>query len=164
MPPRELREWLYNPDSLTQRLLTLSEGELRVQVIAQGFCRPRTSERHILGLAEKQVALVREVLLLGCGQPWVFARSILPLTTLSGRYRFLRHLGGQPLGALLFKDPSMRRGKFELMQSRITELNIPPAAAYAFAPETTVWGRRSVFYLGAKPLLVGEYFLPDFTP
>lgn len=127
----------------------------------------------MLGLPAREVVLVREVILWGCGQPWVFARSIVPLTTLSGRYRFLRHLGSQPLGELLFNDPTMRRGKFELMQSNISELNTTelniaklspaPTATCALAPETNIWGRRSVFYLSDKPLLVGEFFLPNFT-
>jgi len=99
--PRLWRDWLFDAGSLTQRLLDASDGELTVHVIKQQFQVPSLSERHVLGLPYRQQALIREVLLCGAGQPWVFARSIIPLMTLSGRLRKLRQLDNQPLGALL---------------------------------------------------------------
>ena len=163
-PPRDLSDWLFNQDSLTKRLVAASAGEFQVQVLAQGFARPRPSEQRALNLPERQVALIRTVLLLGCGQPWVFARSIIPLTTLRGPYRFLRHLGSQPLGELLFSDPTMRRGDFELLRCKADELDDTASALPVPGPDEILWGRRSVFYLNHKPLLVGEIFLPGFTP
>ena len=161
-PPRALSDWLFNQDSLTKRLVTASAGEFQVQVLTQGFARPRPSEQQALNLPERQVALIRTVLLLGCGRPWVFARSIIPLTTLRGPYGFLRHLGSQPLGELLFNDPTMRRGDFELLHCKADELG--SAAGALPDPDEILWGRRSVFYLNHKPLLVGEIFLPEFAP
>ena len=162
LPPAALAHWLYNQDSLTQRLIAASGGEFRVQVLDQGFARPRPEERRMLGLKEREVALVREVLLLGHDQPWVFARSIVPLCTLAGRYRFLRHLASQPLGALLFNDPSMRRGDFELMPCTFADLGLSSRVIKHAVPDQALWGRRSLFYLGKKPLLVAETFLPSF--
>lgn len=161
-PPRALSDWLFNQDSLTKRLVAASAGEFQVQVLAQGFARPRPSEQRALNLPKRQVALIRTVLLLGCGQPWVFARSIIPLTTLRGPYRFLRHLGSQPLGELLFNDPTMQRGDFELLRCNAAELD--GTAGALPDPDEILWGRRSVFYLNHKPLLVGEIFLPEFAP
>ena len=161
VPPKSLEAWLCDQDSLTRRLITASGGDFRVQVIRQGFVRPSRSEQNALALPGRQVAMIREVLLLGRGQPWVYARSVVPLTTLCGRHRFLRHLGSKPLGALLFKDPSMRRGPIELIGVTTAEFGIPVLTGGG--KEDAAWGRRSMFYLEGKPLLVAEFFLPLFT-
>ena len=159
--PKLWRDWLFAAGSLTQRLLDASGGELSVHVIKQQFQVPSLSERHILGLADRQQALVREVLLRGAGQPWVFARSVIPLTTLSGRLRKLRQLDNQPLGALLFNDPTMTREAVEVACVNADNNQLP---CRSLGDESPVWGRRSVFRLDKKPLLVAEFFLPSFKP
>ena len=97
---------------------------------------PAFSERQLLGIGDRQRALVREVILFGANQPWVYARSIVPLTTLTGRLRKLRRLTNQPLGELLFKDPTMRREPVQVACFEpASNINLP------------IWGRRSVFKL-----------------
>lgn len=146
--PQAWRSWLTDSGSLTQRLVKLSQGNFRVEVVRQGWLRPTRSEAKVLGMKTRQFALVREVQLLGNDQPWVFARSIIPAKTLTGSHRQLRMLGNQSLGTLLFTDPTMRRGPLQ-----ISRLNTPDA--------NEVWARRSIFYLANKPLLVSEVFLPE---
>ena len=159
--PKLWRDWLFDTGSLTQRLLDASYGELSVNVIKQQFQVPSLSERNALGLPDRQQAMIREVLLCGAGQPWVFARSVIPLTTLSGRLRKLRQLDNQPLGALLFKDPSMTRDLVEVACVNADNNQLP---SRLLGNENSVWGRRSVFRLDKKPLLVAEFFLPSFNP
>ena len=66
------------------------------------------------------------------------------------------------VNAMLFADRGMRRGIVEL--ARI----VPGQRLYADAlqrPGThaeIIWGRRSVFRITDKPLLVSEIFLPGF--
>ncbi|MFT6917043.1 MAG: chorismate--pyruvate lyase [Motiliproteus sp.] len=134
--------------SLTARLITLSAGDFRVEVVAQGWGRPNLSEARALRIDPRLLVLVREVRLLGCGQPWVHARSLIPATTMTGRHRQLAHLGDRPLGELLFSDQGMQRGTIETAQVPL------------YAPGTKAWARRSVFLLDHKPLLVSEVFLP----
>lgn len=160
--PAELRDWLLDSGSLTRRLQQASDGQLSVQVLSQSVQLPRFSERRALGLAPRKVALIREVLLLGRGVPWVYARSVIPMHTLTGRLRKLRHLDSRPLGALLFNDPAMSREPLEWAcipanKSATFHANLAPC-------NQPIWGRRSVFKLSAKPLLVCEMFLPDFKP
>lgn len=140
--------WLSDSGSLTQRLLKLSEGQFRVEVIRQGWYRPTRSEAKALGMRSRQYALVREVQLMGKGQVWVYARSIIPATTLTGPQRQLRMLGNRSLGSLLFTDPTMRRGPLQISRLKLQD-------------QRDVWARRSVFYLSDKPLLVYEVFLPE---
>mgnify|MGYP000377293670 FL=1 len=153
------RDWLMDPGSLTQRLLDASDGQFQVEVLSQSLQRPGLSERRALSLPEHRLALVREVILMGRGVPWVFARSVIPLQTLTGRLRKLRHLDNSPLGALLFSDPSMSR---EPLQWACIEPNGQPLAKQLECMDQPVWGRRSVFKLSAKPMLVCEVFLPGF--
>ena len=153
------RDWLADSGSLTARLLKLSSGDLLVKVINQGLAVPKCSEQRALNLSPRRRALIREVILYGGGKPWVYARSVLPLTTLTGRLRKLRHLDSRPLGALLFKDPNMRREPVQV--ARFKKDSSPELVGNT---EHSVWGRRSVFRLDNKPLLVSEVFLPTFNP
>ena len=157
--PGQWWPWLSDTGSLTQRLIDACNGELTVQVLRQNLGVPRLSERRALGLPQRRQALIREVILLGGGIPWVYARSIIPLSTLTGRLRRLRQLDNRPLGALLFSEPSMCREPVEI--ACYTSAQMPTALV---AKQSTMWGRRSVFRLHNKPLLVSEIFLPDFKP
>lgn len=146
--PAEWRSWLSDSGSLTQRLVKLSQGNFRVEVVRQGWMRPTRSEAQALGMDHRQFALVREVQLIGNDQPWVFARSIIPAATLTGRQRQLKLLGNRSLGSLLFTDPSMQRGPLQISKLQLKD-------------KRQVWARRSVFKLSGKPLLVAEVFLPE---
>lgn len=159
--PKQWRGWLGDTGSLTQRLIDASHGDFRVQVLNQGFGLARLSEMRALSLAPRQVALIREVILYGKGQPWVYARSIIPMQTLTGRLLKLRHLDSRPLGALLFSDATMSREPVEVACISSTNAQLPKALIDITSP---LWGRRSVFRLDRKPLLVSEIFLPAFKP
>lgn len=144
--------------SLTARLQAHSAGAFAVSVLRQDWGAARTSELRLLGCRPGQKMLVREVILHGHQQPWVFARSLVPYTSLTGRLKALRNLDNRPLGALLFQDPGMRRDPLELA-------SIEPKHQYVdagYQPDQTLWGRRSLFYLDDQPLLVSEVFLPAF--
>ncbi len=159
--PAQWRDWLFDQGSLTRRLTAASHGAFRVQILRQRVARPQLSERRILQMPERHLALVREVLLLGNEEPWVYARSVLPLSSLTGQQRCWRKLDHRPLGALLFADPGMRRGAMQISRINPAQLSLPGIANHH---ERSLWGRRSVFYIKEKPLLVGEIFLPTFCP
>jgi len=159
--PARWRHWLLDRGSLTQRLVAASGGEFRVRILSQAIAKPRRSEAQALDIARQHLAVVREVILYGNDQPWVYARSVLPLSSLTGRLARLRKLDERPLGALLFADPSMRRGKLELARVQPTKVALPLELGIF---DTPLWGRRSVFYIAEKPLLVSEIFLPTFSP
>ena len=89
-PHPKLQTWLLDPSSLTARLMVASNGDLQVIIVRQFIGRPSLSECKALAMPSHQLALVREVILQGCGQPWVFARSLLPLSSLTGKLRHLR--------------------------------------------------------------------------
>ncbi len=159
--PHAKREWLLDNGSLTKRLIKKSNGGFSVSVLSQHWARAQDSEYRLLGVARKQRCLIREVLLLCHQQPWVYARSALPETSLTGQLRHLRHFDNRPLGQLLFNTPGLKRSNFQI--ARLKPADLPLAAqAQLDDQNTTLWGRRSRFVLYNKPLLVSEIFLPAF--
>lgn len=160
--PAPWLDWLLDPDSLTARLRQACQGGFSVRVLAQGVMRPACNEARALGMPAGGRALIREVQLLCKGRPWVFARTVIPLGTLTGRQRRLAHLGNRPLGAVLFADPAMRRSEVEIAAIRPGHVMFDRAVRGLASGQRPgrVWGRRSVFRLNGKPLLVSEVFLP----
>jgi chorismate--pyruvate lyase len=155
------RDWLLDPASLTQRLICACAGRFSVQVLDLGWDRPLPDERRRLGMRERDVALVRQVQLRCNEAVWVYARTIIPRTTLTGRERRLAHLGARPLGAALFADPTMERDPVEVARLTAGSVLFGLATRGLAAPPEEIWGRRSVFRLSGKPLLVSEIFMPQ---
>ena len=159
--PENLGPWLGDDGSLTRKLVALSKDQFEVQVLRQEVATPGAAEANALKMIQQTPVMIREVVLKGRGRPWVFARSILPLTTMTGRLAGLRTLSNQPLGELLFQDPSMTREPLEAACLPARILSVPAALA---AGDEPLWARRSVFFLDKKPLLVSEVFLSEFKP
>lgn len=149
-------QWLLAEGSLTRKLVAASGGQFELKILSQGLARVRPDEAKALKLGQRQLALVREIVMSGGAQPWVFARSVVPLSSLSGRLRQLKNLDNRPLGAMLFKDPSMQRSPIEIQRLAPAHINYPL--------DKPCWARRSIFHLAQKPLLVCEVFLPTFAP
>jgi chorismate--pyruvate lyase len=147
---------ILDTSSLTQRLILASEGNFRVNVVKQGWQLPTFSERCRLKLRNREYALIREVELVCKGEVWVFARSVIPRSTLSGSLKHLENLGDRPLGASLFKEPSLERTHFEICQIN----NVSQLAHFSkLLGNENAWGRRSVFRLQGKQVLVSEIFM-----
>ncbi|MCH9820490.1 MAG: chorismate lyase [Gammaproteobacteria bacterium] len=159
--PENLGPWLIDNGSLTRKLVALSKDQFEVQVLRQEVATPGAAEANALKMTQQTPVMIREVVLKGRGRPWVFARSILPMTTMTGRLAGLRTLSNQPLGELLFQDPSMTREALEAACLPARILSVPAALA---AGDEPLWARRSVFFLDQKPLLVSEVFLSEFKP
>lgn len=159
--PPATRPWLTDDGSLTARLVGMQRrGRFRVERLFQGWEVPLPSEQRLLGVPERQIAIIREVALWQGDAPVVFARSVFPVASLSGALTHLRRLQNKSLGAILFQHPGMQRSPFELA-------HIPGDSDYLPAhlrQHVPAWGRRSRFDIENKPLLVSEVFLHPFTP
>ena len=160
--PRPLSSWLLDTASLTLRLQQLCPGEFRVRVLSQQTGRPTADEVRALDMKADARAIIRQVQLLCDGRPWIYARTIIPLTSLRGRLRRLVHLGTRPLGGMLFADPGMRREIVELARIRKGQALYSAATHGMKSRPASVWGRRAVFRIARRPLLVTEVFLPAF--
>tara|TARA_B110000438_G_scaffold303758_1_gene367072 strand:+ start:17463 stop:18026 length:564 start_codon:yes stop_codon:yes gene_type:complete len=155
-----LRDWLLDPSSLTARLKSHSQ-HFRVELLGQKIEACSAAEANSDIVAGEQV-LVREVLLYCDEIAQVFARSLLPLRSLTGAQQQLAHLGTQSLGQVLFNHPDLQRKKIEIAKFD-QDSSVAKLADY-LSPQKSqliLWGRRSVFVLDEKPLMVAEVFLPN---
>ena len=154
--PDELQDIILDNGSLTERLKALHNNEFFVEVIQHCWAAPTQSEQEFLR-CEDSSASIREVLLYGSGSPVVFARSVLPRSSLSGENKALLDLGKKPLGEYIFNQPKMVRGPIEIAEIPAGQFN--QYLNYQYRDEKA-WGRRSLFYLNDKPISVCEVFLP----
>jgi chorismate--pyruvate lyase len=160
--PADLCSWLLDPASLTLRLQQLCAGQFQVRVLSQAWDRPCPDETRVLGMDGGGRAIVRQVELLCDQRPWIYARTVIPAASLRGRLQRLAHLGTRPLGAMLFADPGMQRGVVELARILPGQALFDVALGHSRQRPREIWGRRSVFRLADRPLLVSEVFLPGF--
>ena len=171
-PSDQCREWLLNIESLTERLTQQCET-FSVSLLGQ--------HTNISGnaIAADELALVahdddtcqqlviREVVLQGDAQPWVFARSIFPVALTQGA---LHEIGEQPLGKLLFNDPRFQRQPFMVsfmppesafvQHLLIQKIISAEVLAEHLRTHSGIWARRSVFTYLEHHILVNEVFLP----
>ncbi len=160
--PRALRAWLLDTASLTLRLQQLCPGRFRVRLLSQTWGKPFEDEARVLRMKSGSRALIRQVQLLCGEEAWVYARTVIPVRSLSGRLQRLAHLGTRPLGGMLFADPGMQRGGVELARLGTGQAMHAAATFHLASRPAEIWGRRTVFRLADKPLLVSEIFLPEF--
>ncbi len=153
-----LLNWLLDPNSLTARLKNHC-SEFRVEVLGQQITQCSVDEANE-DIAIGEDVLVREVLLFCDNKPHVFARSLLPLKSLTGEEKKLAELGDQPLGQVLFNNPCLIRKCIEVSSFNENSTISPLVKSLALNNTTLLWGRRSVFVLQNKPIMVAEVFLP----
>ena len=159
--PTAVASWLLDESSLTRRLQRTCIGRFHVRLLRQEWQKPPVGEHRLLGMRRGQLAVVREVELLCDSVPWVFARSLIPSSSMTGRAKRLAYLGEKPLGALLFADPGLRR---RFAQTGCLTPRHPLYAAatnHLIEKPARLWGRRTLYFYSEKPLLVYEIFLPD---
>ena len=159
--PEKIYPWLLDRASLTARLIHHCSGNFQVQLLNQERTRPLRSEAMALGMRLSSRAIVRQVRLLCGATPLVYARTIIPPQTLARKSHRFTRLGARSLGAMLFADPSMERSEVEVTQlTAADDLYQIVTRDLSYKPQS-IWGRRSLFRLNGKPLLVCEFFLPD---
>ncbi|GLX83837.1 putative chorismate pyruvate-lyase [Thalassotalea loyana] len=153
-----VKDWLLDESSLTARLKA-NAREFRLEVLGQQITYCSEQEACIYVKAGERV-LAREVVLFCDDVPQVFARSLLPLTSLTGEQKALAELGEQPLGQVIFNSPLLQRKALQVAEfseaSNMHSLNV----ALNIDSEQSYWGRRSTFLIDDKPILVAEVFLP----
>ena len=144
-PSEVWQKWLLDSGSLTQLLIQKSRGNFRVEVIAEEWISlPVAAVRSCFGpLASEHKFWSRKVVLMGDNTPWVLAHTLIPRFSLVSPLKKVLELDDKPLGEYLFSHPDLIR----------SGMDITP-----FAVDS--WGRRSLFYLFEKPIMVAEFFLP----
>ncbi|WP_461584051.1 chorismate--pyruvate lyase family protein [Tepidiphilus sp. HLB4] len=157
--PRRLQPWLAERGSLTARIRAHCR-EFAVRRLWEGWGRPYPDEAIALNVPRWERVRVREVALLADGVPVVFARSLTAWQGVRYPWRLLQRIGNRPLGAVLFADPTVRRGTVQAVRLDARDPRYHRASALWREVPPGLWARRSLFWRAGVPLLVSEVFLP----
>lgn len=152
--------WLIETGSLTARLQR-RYAEFSVQTVRLTDEKPLKDEAYCLHAQSHQLALVREVLLMGNSQAVVFAHSVLPKASLRGAWYGLGKLGNKPLGATLFTNQKVKRTPLSYKKLSVNHPLYQRALQCLTQKPSFLWARRSVFSLNCASILVTEVFLPQ---
>lgn len=156
-PDPATASWLYETGSLTERLRRSVGGSLSVSLLLNRRQKPFLTESQLLHLPRQRFCLIREVLLQACGRPLILARTVVPAHTLKGPHGNLSRLGARPLGEVIFSYPSLRRRILSITEAQPA---LWSERLQARIPITRpVWGRRTVYEIAGRPLIVNEFFL-----
>ncbi|MCW8109936.1 chorismate lyase [Alteromonas ponticola] len=153
IPNSYLKNWLLDTGSLTERLQSMCR-QFSLQKLGQAEQMLHSGEHEWLASHSSTRWYVREVVLFGDHQPWVFARSVLPHELVEGE---LASVGSQPLGKIIFNDQRFSRSEFQLCNissDHLGQLGLTK-------DDVTLWGRRSKFTFNEVDMLVAEVFLPQ---
>lgn len=157
--PGNVQSWTYESGSLTQRLRSYYGDAIAVKILLQRWHKPFLSERRLLTLPEHRYSLIREVLLHADDKPLILARTIIPAATIKATQNTLSHLGNRPLGEIIFSYPRLERMAMDV--ALIDPLSWTQAALVEASINHPVWGRRTVYAIAHKQMLVSEFFLPE---
>lgn len=165
-PARAARAaWLRLPGSLSAALRRV-HPPFQVRLLRQGLAPAWQGEAAALGAPAGASLHVREVLLLGGGQPLVWARSATTAAAARGHWQTVRGLGMRPLADVLYARADVTRSAIAL---RWLPASHPEARAAARAwaahagapwPGGGWWQRSSVFWRRGQALRVCECFSP----
>jgi len=156
------KDWLTRGGSLTAHLRTL--GRVEVRVTREAVDMPWPDECAALGLAPRERAWVREIVLVVDGVPCVAAHSVTPFVASRGVWQAMRRLRTRPLAELLYSDSGVARSA--LVSRRVGARHpLHTLAAREVVPGSkhvphAFVARRSVFERAGAPLLVTECMLP----
>lgn len=156
--PEPVQSWTYEAGSLTQRLRATYGDSVTVKVLFQGWRVPFLSERKLLKLPEQLLCLNREVLLHADGKPLILARTIIPAATIKIASS-LAHLGTRPLGEVIFSYSKLERIAMDVALT--SPANWTQSALTLGNIEQPIWGRRTVYAIKHRAMLVSEFFLPE---
>ncbi|WP_455473803.1 chorismate lyase [Bartonella sp. B30(2025)] len=138
--PANIRDWLMEQGSMTRRLETYCTC-IRVEPQYEGFITRDNLGEEAEHLPDSASYWLREIILMGDNQPWLFGRTVIPQETLFDHNQALMHLGTVPLGRYLFSNNKLTRDYIHIGR------------------QNTLWARRSRLRLAGKPLLLTELFL-----
>ncbi|MBS0358722.1 MAG: chorismate lyase [Proteobacteria bacterium] len=157
--PPLLKPLLLYAGSMTHHMESICHSvKIDAHIEHHGFaCR---DERQLLDLPYRQMVWVREITMVCDGEPWLFGRTVIPQKTLVGYWKRLTRLRSIPLGAVLFRDPNIVRGEYEIAQLDKHHFLYNKSRRYLENDKDYLWARRSQFYLDENPLLLSEVFLP----
>ena len=159
--PEAAASWIFEPESITQRLRCCYGNQVKVHLLYHQHRSPFLSESRLLKQPGSRYCLTREVMLSANGKPLILARTIIPEKTLIGAQRILSRLGTRPLGEVIFSYPKLQR--LEMQSAYIQPTTWFSKIANQIDLNQGIWGRRTVYAIKRRQMLVSEFFLPEIV-
>jgi chorismate--pyruvate lyase len=144
--------------SLTDLMTRLMGRPPVLNCLAEGKAQAGFVDNHILGIPPRNYAHIREITMGTTSADWLFARTVIPVTTLTGNAKRLVRMNRNPLGKILFGPLNAVRTQMRLDIVFADEVNL---LDFEIPTDFPLWQRRSLFELKTGPLLITEIFLPD---
>ena len=103
---KEIISWLNEPGSITSRIKSFSNFRLKLLRDGPGEVDAAEDDLIITNYEENNI---REVVLYSDEEPFIYAKSILPLETIRLGLGALGNLKENPLGDILFSNPEIKK-------------------------------------------------------
>ncbi len=159
--PKHYQELLTDNDSLTKKLRNITNGTIQHRLYFADWSKPDADECQPLNIKPDEKVWLREIEWINNQQLWVYARAVIPETSLTDETAQLTELGNRSVGDLLFSDPNLTRNAFEICRIQANHSYYDRACSERALTPSELWARRSVFSFYGKPLLVMEMFFPE---
>lgn len=148
------RDWLVSDRLMTPDIRRSFEAPVRIDVLAEGDRRLPTEVVALAGTVQSD-GWLRQVAIHAGPALLVLASCWAPSATIT-RHSWLRQLGDRPLGGeLAERDDVTRVAKHFCRTEQLADVDASrlPGA----------WSRRSLFAIGATPLVLFEHLSPIFA-
>lgn len=138
----EIKSWLLEQGPITKRIKSIAE--FRLELIQDELSDATDDEILFLKIDSEEIR-IREVILYGNENPMVFARTIIPDTTIEKGLKELGKIGNKPLGDILFEKDIF--SKEDIVFASFKD------------KESLFWGRKIKYTVKDQPFSVMEVFL-----
>ena len=138
----EIKSWLLEQGPITKRIKSIAE--FRLELIQDELSDATEDEILFLKIDSEEIR-IREVILYGNENPIVFARTIIPNTTIEKGLKELGKIGNKPLGDILFEKDIF--SKEDIVFATFKD------------EESLFWGRKIKYTVKDQPFSVMEVFL-----
>ena len=138
----EIKSWLLEQGPITKRIKSIAE--FRLELIQDELSDATDDEILFLKIDSEEIR-IREVILYGNENPIVFARTIIPNTTIEKGLKELGKIGNKPLGDILFEKDIF--SKEDIVFASFKD------------KESLFWGRKIKYTVKDQPFSVMEVFL-----
>lgn len=147
-PTPNMEQWLTKPHVLGDALAQ-AHGEIQVQVLSQTFQSAFEHElTYLQNVGKGTPFFIREIYLKNADQVLTYGRVTIPDATFTNNKTKIVELKNKSFGkTILYSHPNYRRSEFEY--------------AHIHHEGVDYWGRRSIFWLDADPLIVTEVYMTD---
>lgn len=171
-PPDKFYAWLIKPNSISQEMRKLCTT-FHLQLLSQQINTPYKYEANdlqptLLSQIQNEY-LIREIFLYGNTAPWSFGRVAIPATTYAQYKTIFDNLGDNLIGeTFLYQAHSaykISRGDFAYACIDSTcklhaNINAYLPVANRVPKDTSLWARKSIFYVSGYSLLITDILLP----